>query len=87
MEHSQDLDPPLGDCVGFLEDFRVVVPDAVPGPMEPMCFMGGPGGDFCLFAADEAADDSVYGGGGSDTFEIDPGDTQFSVEIAADCLS
>jgi Ca2+-binding RTX toxin-like protein len=48
---------------------------------------GGPGSDFCLFAADEAADDSIYGGGGTDTFEIDPGDRAFSVETGADCVS
>jgi hypothetical protein len=48
---------------------------------------GGPGSDFCLFAADETEDDSLYGGGGPDTFEIDPGDSAFSVETAADCRS
>jgi len=60
-----------------------VVPDFVVQMGSPYDTMdGGPGNDQCLTATDQiGGNDTVIGGGGTDTYELDPGDEHRSAEI------
>jgi Ca2+-binding RTX toxin-like protein len=46
---------------------------------------GGPGAEYCIWSEDHTPDDRVIGGGGTDRFEVDPGDVIRSAETSFDC--